>query len=287
MPVPSWRSLLAAVAILAGFAAPASAAESTEELLRAAAQAYRKGDADEALRLANRAVEADPRSVDCWLTLAALRDARREFDQAVDCYSRAIDLAPDTTLAWQRRGEDCFRLARFKESVADFDKVIRLAPERAPGHWQLGISLYYAGEFERGARQFELHRTVNPEDVENAVWHYLCVARTSGVAEAQQGLIPIHRDSRVPLMRIYAMYQGQATADDVLAAARAGDPGKNELRERLFYAHLYIGLYEEAHGRIDPARDEIALAEKYADHGYMGDVARVHQTLIARNAESK
>src|SRR6266853_660464 len=59
-------------------------------------------------------------------------------------------------------------------------------------------------------RQFELHQTVNDNDVENAVWHYLCVARLAGVEKAHASLIRIQRDSRVPMMAVYALFGGKA-----------------------------------------------------------------------------
>jgi lipoprotein NlpI len=82
------------------------------------------------------------------------------------------------------------------------------------------------------------------------------------------------------MMQIYALYKGKATADDVLAAARAGNPTPAELSERLFYAHLYIGLYNEAAGDAKGAREHIALANRYTIDHYMGDVARVHLQLM-------
>src|SRR4051812_6368957 len=78
--------------------------------------------------------------------------ARRRLETAVADSTRAIERSPRDATAYQRRGEDYFRLGKFKESVADFDKVIELQPDREPYHWQRGIALYYAGEFERGAR---------------------------------------------------------------------------------------------------------------------------------------
>ena len=74
--------------------------------------------------------------------------------------------------------------------------------------------------------------------------------------------------------------QGKLGVDDVLAAARAGNPPADELNDRLFYAHLYIGLYYEAAGDAKAAREHIERAVSYrADH-YMGDVARVHLGLM-------
>jgi lipoprotein NlpI len=83
------------------------------------------------------------------------------------------------------RGEEHFRQAQIAESIADFDRQVKLQPDQAAQHWQRGIAYYYAGEYDKGARQFELHQTVNPQDVENAVWHFLCVVRApKGSVEA-------------------------------------------------------------------------------------------------------
>jgi len=61
-----------------------------------------------------------------------------------------------------------FQAGRIAQSVAGFDRVVSLAPRSAPQLWQRGIALYYAGRFNDCRQQFELHRTVNPDDVENA-----------------------------------------------------------------------------------------------------------------------
>ena len=97
-------------------------------------------------------------------------------------------------------------LGRVKESVADFDKFLEARPDQRPQHWQRGIALYYAGQFEDGAKQFEIHKTVNANDVENAAWHFLCVARWKGVEAARAGLIPIEGDGRVPMMTVHKMF---------------------------------------------------------------------------------
>src|SRR5437868_2956016 len=82
---------------------------------------------------------------------------------------------------------------------ADVDAVLAAHPDRAPGHWRRGIALYYAGRYADGAKQFDLHRTVNPQDVENSAWHYLCTARATNRAAARAALLPVSRDARVPM----------------------------------------------------------------------------------------
>jgi len=185
-----------------------------------------------------------------------------------------LQLAPaqDSPAFYNRRGEDHFRAGRIAESIADFDRAIKLEPRLAPQHWQRGISLYYANRFADGQAQFELHQTVNPSDVENAVWHFLCVARASGVAKARASLIPIPQDTRVPMMQIHDLFSGKGTVEDVLKPARG--------RDALFYAHLYLGLYYEVTGDAAQAKKHMRLAtHDYSVDHYMGDVARVHEKL--------
>jgi len=87
------------------------------------------------------------------------------------------------TLAFQRpqdilnRAIEDFQNGRIEQSVAGFDRLIKVAPEVAPQLWQRGIALYYARHYKECRVQFESHRTVNPDDVENAAWHFLCVAK--------------------------------------------------------------------------------------------------------------
>jgi tetratricopeptide (TPR) repeat protein len=182
------------------------------------------------------------------------------------------------------RGEDHFRHARIAESIADFDRELLLLPDRRPEHWQRGIALYYAGEYQKGAKQFKLHETVNPQDVENAAWHFLCLTRASNgsVDAARKHLIDVTDDQRVPMALIQKLFAGDTTPEDVLrAAANASGAAK-------FYADLYVGLYYESLGRADESLALIAAAAKNpaAKNSYMGDVARVHVALRTKGEKS-
>ena len=171
-----------------------------------------------------------------------------------------------------------FSAGRIVEAVAGFDQVARAQPDSAPQLWQRGIALYYAGRYEDCRRQFESHLTVNPNDVENSAWHFLCVARAESPGAALEALLPVGPDARSPMREIYEMFRGRMTPQAVLAAA-GGRPGAR------FYAHLYRGLYHEAFGRTEAAREEIFLAadDQFAQvGGYMHMVAVVHRELLAQ-----
>ena len=195
-------------------------------------------------------------------------------------YDRVLNLDPGLAEAWQGRGVEHFKLGHIKESIADFDKFLELVPQQSPHHWQRGIALYYAGRFADGCRQFELHQTVNPNDVENAVWHFLCMAREAGVEKARTALIPIKGDGRVPMMEVHALFAGQATPEEVLKAASGDGLPVSRRNRQLFHAHLYLGLYFEATGDKTKALEHIKKAAgQYRTDDYMGDVARVHLQL--------
>ena len=204
------------------------------DLLQQAQSAYSKGEIDQALIFLDACIKQSPDSPKGYLARAAVHDATRHYDKSLPDYDKALALDPKLTQAYQRRGMANFMLARIKESITDFDTYLESHPDEKPQHWQRGIALYYAGRYEDGAKQFELHRTVNPEDVENAAWHFACLARWKTPAAAKADLIPIDNDSRVPMMKIHEMFAGKATPEEVLAAAIANHAPPPQLNAPTF-----------------------------------------------------
>jgi len=143
-----------------------------------------------------------------------------------------------TPQAIMTRAVAAFEKGRFVESATAFDELAKAVPDQAPQLWQRGIALYYAGRYDDCRRQFESHRTVNPADVENAAWHFLCVARGESPAKARAALLPVGPDGRVPMREVYQMFRGTLTPEQVLSAA-----GSQPAAE--FYAHRDVGLYFE------------------------------------------
>ena len=214
-------------------------------------------------------------------------------------FSKVIELTEDLetddpllkyrAFAHHQRGELRFFAGRIDESIADFDAFVALQPDRDPHHWQRGISYYYAGEFEKGKAQFERHQTVNPQDVENAVFHFICSVRAPGgsLAKAREDFIEIERDPRVPMKEIHAFYAGTGSEDEVIDAANSGPVNEAEKANQLCYAHLYLGLFYDATGDRESAAHHIALAAgKYRQDHYMGKVAKVHAELRKIPVES-
>jgi lipoprotein NlpI len=219
--------------------------------------------------------------------------ARKAFDRGVKllnerdnagaakAFTEAIGADPDLADAYDRRGDARLKLGQFKDAIADFDAYLKAVPKFAPEHWRRGIALYYAGRYEDGVKQFETHKTVNPQDVENAAWHYLCNSKVVGREKARASLIAVTKDRRVPMAEVQKLFAGVLKPADVLAAAEKLDAATDVGSEARFYAHLYVGLWYAAEGDEKQAKEHITTAaEKYKIGHYMWDVANVHAGLF-------
>ena len=194
----------------------------------------------------------------------------------------ALSLTPRVLLAAEssmEAGTRAFMAGKMDEALRDWDRQIAEDPAAGPHHWQRGLALYYAGRFREGRVQFESHQAVNSQDVENAAWHFLCVAKLESPEAARRAFIPITSDTRVPLKEVHALYAGKGSAAEVLAAADLS-ASEGALRNQRCYAHLYLGLYSEALGDSAKAKEHLTLAAgKYRMDHYMGQVATVHCRL--------
>jgi len=187
--------------------------------------------------------------------------------------SRAEE-TPKSASEFIQRGMARFSANQIEQSIQDFDRAAELKPAAAPHLWQRGISHYYAEKFAEGRQQFESHKAVNPHDVENATWHFICVARVEGVEEARKVLIEINvaRDTRVPMAEVFHFYAGNGSPAAILEAAEQADTEQARM-----YAHLYLGLYYEVAGDEEKARQHIRQsAAAKLQNNYMHQVAKIH-----------
>jgi lipoprotein NlpI len=211
---------------------------------------------------------------------------RREMKQAAELASEAAKVAADSPMVLQRAAEILFLSGHSKESLPLFARVVELVPEDAPQNWQRGIALSSCGQFAEGANQFETHHQVNPDDVENSAWYFLCIAKTQGIAAARQTVIPSRGDGRQPMMAVLEMLQQKIPPEQVLEAAQANTFAGPERKRAQFYAALYVGLYYDALGDEPQAIKHLKLSLSYGDSGYMVESARVYLADRFPGAES-
>jgi lipoprotein NlpI len=258
--------------------------ETLERLMKKAKASMAEGKNDEALALASKSIETAPKDVRPYFLRGSFHLGLRKNKEAIADFDKCLELDAKFATAYQQRGCAHFKLAEIDKALADFDRFLELRPEARPSHWQRGIALYYAAKYKEGAEQFQAGEKDFADDVENAVWHYLCNARVNGADKARAALLVIKPDRRVPMMVVYDLFAGKAKPEDVLAAVEKGKPKGPELKSRQFYGHLYLGLYYDSAGDKKKAKEHLEKAG--ADDkigGYMGDVARVHLKLMLKD----
>ncbi len=223
---------------------------------------------------------------------AAHADDPRRWKETAARLTKAIEAAPTTLELYSQRGDVRFFLGEFSAAVADYDKMVELDAAQDAGHWRRGIALFYAGEYEKAAGQFERYHSFDNVDRENGIWRYLCQRKAFGVEKAREGLLKYEKDDREPFGDVYRLFQGSLTAEELLDKIHQAKLSETERQKRLFYAELYVGLNEAVEGRAASARTHLTAASQSnwgekSGYGpnYMWQVARLHAELLAKPAE--
>lgn len=215
-------------------------------------------------------------------------EINRDLDDTIRSQSAAIQESPRSVAAYSQRGDAYFKRGRFAEAADDYEKMVELDPSLDAGHWRRGIASFYAGRYEKAARQFEVYHTFDDVDRENGIWRYFSQVKAYGKEKAQAGLLKYAKDDREPFPAVYRLFEGKITPEQLLSGISEARIGDDEREQRLFYAHLYIGLHHAVENRPKEAAESLrkAVLNRWAPGAgygpdYMWHVGRVHYDLLA------
>ena len=199
----------------------------------------------------------------------------KKYDDAVKKATEAAELAKDLGEIQQSAAQVLYLAGKAEESLPLFDRANALLTERAADNWQRGIALATCGKWAEGAKQFKMHHDVNPNDVENSAFYYLCVAKSESLEAAKKSVIPSRGDARQPMMAILQMLKGEIKPEDVLAVAEKASAGQAR-QEAVFYGELYVGLYYDSIGSAAEAEKHLRASLNHNQKHYMSDTSRVY-----------
>ena len=265
-----------------------------EEFFLQAIDALQAGNTNAVLELVDRAVGVDVTNRFAYIKRAQLLDIFSLDERAVKDYSIAISYDPTFADVYQLRGCSHFKAGRLNDAVADWNTFLKLKPDKESLHWQICVAYAMQGQFNESRSQFEWHWTANTEDVEVALWHFMCTARLDGLEKARDSMmeVKLSEDKRVPMEALYNFYAGKVTEADVWLAVEQGTPDDAERAKREFFANYYIGVHRQSEGKLPEAREfvEKALGIAYRNEGFIGnspggqlragDMARVHLGVL-------
>jgi lipoprotein NlpI len=216
----------------------------------------RRNEDDQALAAFDAAIDLAPELEEAYVRRAAIYRKAGRLDDALADYQTVIDQTPTHARVYIARAAALCVEARHEEAAADCDMALRLAP-RDPGiHRQIGLVRICAGQFDHAAVTLARAVTLDPKNAYAALLLHL--ARAGAGQEDAREL----RDNAAGIDRrawpgpLLALYLGEITADQVLAAARSDE---TTARERLGEAAFYRG--ERALLAGDTAEAERLLRE--------------------------
>jgi tetratricopeptide (TPR) repeat protein len=165
--------------------------------------------------------------------------------------------------------------------MSDLEQATRIAPQMLDGHYHLGLSHYFMGEFDQAAASFGKARDLAKSDdslIDCSNWLYVSLRRAGKEQEAAQVLTRITPDVKntephlLFYLRLLHFYQGKLTEKEVLPAPAAGpDDLEGELS---FNTVTYgVGNWRLYHGDRAPATElfrKVVDGEAWNSWGFIG-----------------
>jgi len=173
-----------------------------------------------ASQAAERALEADPQSLDVNVTLGDLRRQTGRYKEAIDSfvrvlsqqpnnadavlglaetykasgdiknaelsYKRAIALQPNYWAGYNKLGAFYYTQSRYNDAIAQFDKVVQLVPDNERGYNNLGAMYQRVGRYDDAVRVFQesIRRKPSGHSYSNLGTVYYFLGRYADAANA-------------------------------------------------------------------------------------------------------
>ena len=131
-------------------------------LLQSAWRQHQAGNLNEAAKLYNDVLKANPRHPGALQMLGFLHFQREEFAEAEKLMARALKIEPNSVDALYNHGCALQALDRHKEAVESFGKALALKRDHAPIHLNLGNSLFRLGRHKEALASYDSALSIQP-----------------------------------------------------------------------------------------------------------------------------
>ena len=249
------RRMLAAVAAVAGALAGAAAPAAGQSVqYRSPAGVEYRSQADTGpIARAERALAAEPRSVERIIQLGIAQSGARQFREAIQTFTRGLAIAPNDPMLYRWRGHRYLSVREMDRAMADLTRGFRLDSTNYGVLYHLGIVRYARGDFAGAADAFRRAQPRSPDAGELAGatdWLWMSLMRAGRAAEARAMLD--RRPDSLPTTNAYAqrlrLYRARVSPDSVLTAADTADIAVSTLSYGIGNWYLVRGDTARARG---------------------------------------
>lgn len=116
---------------------------------------------DEAIRLARKALNQNPRLAGAHVNIGNALQLLRRYDEAIDRYKRALAIEPQLAEAHSNMGYALAEIGLFDEAIAHYEKALRLAPSQDAAHINLGQALEALNRHGEAIKHYEIAQELN------------------------------------------------------------------------------------------------------------------------------
>jgi Flp pilus assembly protein TadD len=177
---------------------------------------------------AERALAADPRTIQRFIELGVAQAGVRQMQEAVQTFTRALAVAPNDAMLYRWRGHRNLSVRNFDQAMADLTRGYSLDSLNYGILYHLGVLRYVRGDFNAAADAFRRAQPRAPDGGELAGstdWLWMSLQRAGRSAEAVAMLA--RRPDTLPTTAAYVkrlkLYRGEITPDALFTPSDTGD----------------------------------------------------------------
>lgn len=233
-----WIRLGCLLTLLAG--ATSASAAGNDDIVRGLS-AVNRGDNGQAIVFFSSALASG--NLEPSLAQIAYFDRARAYMNEEECgpavadLTQAISLKPGNVDDYMMRGRANRCAGRYADAITDYTEVIRLKPS-GNAYWQRALARYNEGDFEGAATDSSAAMLFAPKWPYPVLWFAIARMREGkfepGDLNGKMDLI----DTNTWPGQVFLLYKGEATPDEILRAARAGDA--KTVRDNMCEANFYL-----------------------------------------------
>ncbi|UCD50427.1 MAG: tetratricopeptide repeat protein [Phycisphaerales bacterium] len=206
---------------------------------------YRHGDAIEATKLWNKALEMDPQQADLYGNMGWSSLKQGDLEEAIAHYRKALEIRPQFPEAYANIGRALMMAGRHEEAVEAIEKEIQISPGSSFAHFLLGQVLLQQKEYVRAKEHYEAALKVEPRHA-NAVYGLATVCAKLG-----------QRDEAKQYSAHFRKLKTEARQD--LKGRKADYDDFSETQKHAAITYINVGRMYRDHGQA--ARAEQLLKE--------------------------
>ena len=211
--------------------------------------------------LVERAETDAPESADTQLARARLMALQGDADEALSLISKVLEAAPENPDAWRLRGYTLWRLARLPEARTAFDKAIEHTSFPLADHVSRGLINLLMEDFRRAQKDAAALNEIAPHDAGSAYINGLLLFRSGQYRDAITTLaLGEPAEAKYPLLLFYLSLAHVIEGDPAVAETYAVKyvelvPNSIEGRKLLGLLLVQRGAGDKAEAVLQPVLD--------------------------------